>query len=203
VYKLFLDKYFSLTVRLILGKALLFFVMWKFVFLFFLRESKVIDYPLTAHIGEYSTLLLNTLVAPPNFTVNREFRQSIRAGTVFKYEVSQVYYNNKKVVYVADGCNALELMVGFIGFIFCLPSRFWRKVRYIIFGLIIIHSINIVRCSGLTYVNLYHQPYFHQAHFYWFKGAMYSIVFILWMLYLRKVQFKFNYGVPKTHAGIV
>ncbi len=188
--KILLNNYFPLTVRLILGKALLFFLVWKFIFIFFLRESKIIDYPLTTHVGEYSIKFLNSFGFPSDFIINRELRKSIRNGKTSEYEVSQVYYNNKKVVYVADGCNALELMVGYIGFIFCLPSRFKRKARYIILGLITIQSLNIVRIAGLIYVNKFHQVHFDFVHLYLFKGVVYSATLGMWMLYLRKVQIK-------------
>lgn len=197
-----LNNFFPLTVRLILGKALLFFIVWKFVFLFFLRETKIVDYPLTENVGEYSTMLLNTFVSSPEFTVKREFRKDNNMqGKVFQHEVSQVYYNKKKVAYVDDGCNGLELMVGFIGFIFCLPSPLKRKIKYLILGLLTIYCLNILRCSGLIYINLYYQPYFDLAHRYWLKGAMYSIVFIMWMLYLRKVDL--DYYFPKTKMGTI
>jgi len=176
------NNYFSLTVRLVLLKALLFFLIWKFVFIFFLRETKLIDHPLTTHIGEYSTKLLNSFVDPPTFVVKREFIKSS--------EISQIYNNNRKVVYVADGCNALELMVGYIGFIFCLPSGFWRKVLYIVLGILAIHSINIIRIAGLIYVNEFHQVHFDFTHLYLFKAIMYSFTFAIWMLYMRKIEVK-------------
>ncbi len=202
MFRRFLDTFFPITVRLILGKALLFFVVWKFLFLFFLRETKVIDYPLTKNVGEYSTTLLNTFVSSPKFVVKRELRYDNNLqGKTYQHEVSQVYYNKKRVAYVDDGCNGLELMVGFIGFIFCLPSALKRKVKYLILGLLTIYCLNILRCSGLIYINLYYQPYFDLAHRYWLKGAMYSVVFIIWMLYLRKVDL--NYYFPKTKVSTV
>lgn len=185
-FKLFLNNYFPLTVRLIIFKALLFFVVWKFIFIFFLLDSK--DHPLTTHVGEYSTKLLNSILDVSSFSVNREFRESVslREGKTFMVEVSQVYFNNNKVVYVADECNSLELMVLYIGFIFCMPSSFWRKTLYIVLGILVLDILNIFRCSGLIYVNLYYRNYFDFFHRYLFKTVMYCATFVMWMFYSRK-----------------
>lgn len=181
--KLFINNYFPFTVRLIISKALLFYILYR---LFFSLQLNTINYPLTSNVGEYSIKLLNTFVDPPNFSVKREFVNGE------EFISSQIYFNDKKVVYIADGCNSLIIFVRYFSFIFCFPSRFWRKFFYLISGIVIIHLLNIFRCAGLAYINLYHYPYFDLTHDYWFKWILYGAMFVMWILYLRKVQFQHN-----------
>ncbi len=181
-FRLFLNNYFPITVRLILVKALLFFMFYKFIFSF---ELTPLNYPLTSHVGEYSTKLLNVFIDPA-FNVKREYVNNQ------VYQSSQIYFNNTKVVYIANSCNGFIAFMRYISIIFCFPSRFWRKFLYLIIGLLTIHILNIIRCAALAYINLYHQPYFVLAHDYLFKMVLYGAIFIMWILYLRKVQFQDN-----------
>ncbi len=179
-----------LPIRLFLGKAFLFFVVWQIVYSVFLYDSQFIDRILTNHVGEYSAKLLNNLGAMSGFTAKNEKWDSIYAGETLKNEVSAIYHNNNKVLYIANACNGLTLMVLYIGFIVCMPSKFWRKVIYIILGVIILDSINILRCVGLIYLREYFQAYFQFAHHYLFKIMVYGATFAIWSFYSRKINLK-------------
>ncbi|MDG1728678.1 MAG: archaeosortase/exosortase family protein [Algibacter sp.] len=179
-----------LPIKLFLGKALLFFFVWKFIYVIFLYDSKFIDYPLTTHVGEASTKSLNSLSSMNGFISKRRITSSIYEGELKKREASQIYHNNKLVLNIADSCNGLELMILYIGFIVCMPSGFWRKVLYIILGVIIIDVINISRCMGLIYLREYFHAYFDFAHHYLFKATVYTATFLMWMVYARKIHLK-------------
>lgn len=191
-YKILLDNYFPFTVRLILFKALLFYIIYKSILSLDLR---FINYPLTTHVGEYSITLLNTFVGTSDFSVKREYVNGEEALS------SQIYYKSKKVVYIVDSCNGHIVLLRYIGLIFCFPSSFWRKVKYIIIGLIIMHILNTVRCAGLAYINLNHQPFFNEAHNFWIKWIVYGPISIIWILYLRKIPFPFNLSNKKERIA--
>lgn len=184
-----LNNYFPSTVRLILIKALLFFMFYKFLFSL---ELKTVHYPLTSHVGKYTTILLNTFVDAPYFSVNTEF---VKGQTT---PSSQIYFKNKKIVFIADSCNGLIAFMRYLSFIFCFPSGIKRKLFYVILGAIIIHILNIIRCAALAYINLYHQSYFSVAHDHWFKYVMYGAILILWILFLRKVHLQNKLETQKT-----
>ena len=180
-----------LQVRLFLGKALLFFIVWKIVYGLFLSDSKILDHPLTTHVGEASVVVLNNLGDMSGFTSTRKVSTFVDGGELLVEEqASQIYHNDKLVLYIADVCNGLELMVLYIGFIVCMPSRFWRKVLYIIIGVILIDLINILRCTGLIYLREYFHAYFEFAHHYLFKATVYATTFLMWMVYSRKIHLK-------------
>lgn len=181
-----LKKDIPLPIRLFIGKALLLFIVWKLVYSLFLHDSKFLDYPLTTHVAEASTAFLNNSILLSGFTTQRAFAEDDSLIT----EASEIYHNNNLVLYIADACNGLELMVLYIGFIVCMPSKFWRKVIYIILGVLFIDIINILRCSGLIYLREYFHAYFDFAHHYLFKAVVYATTFLMWMVYSRKISLK-------------
>ena len=176
-------------IRLFLGKAFLFFVVWKLIYNVFLYDAKYLDRALTAHVGNASVTLINSLGAMNGFVSKREMTDNDNLG-ILKDEVSVIYHNDKVVLNIANVCNGLELMVLYIGFIICMPSRFLRKFLYIILGLIVLDGINILRCVGLIYLREYYAIYFQFAHHYLFNAMVYTGTFIMWILYSRKIQFK-------------
>ncbi|SFZ90498.1 exosortase/archaeosortase family protein [Flaviramulus basaltis] len=181
-----------LPIRLFLGKALLFFIVWKLVYGLFLSDSKILDHPLTTHVGEASVFVLNNLGDMSGFSSKKEVSTFVDDGgdLLVKEQASQIYHNDKLVLFIADVCNGLELMVLYIGFIVCMPSKFWRKTLYIIIGVILIDLINILRCTGLIYLREYFHAYFEFAHHYLFKATVYTATFLMWMFYSRKIHLK-------------
>lgn len=175
-----------LPIRLFLGKALLLFILWKIIYGVFLYNSKLLDYPLTTHVAEASTVFLNNSMLLSGFTTQRVYTGDEKSII----EASEIYHNNELVLYIADPCNGLELMALYIGFIVCMPSKFLRKVKYIILGILLIDIINILRCSGLIYLREYFHAYFDFAHKYLFKMVVYGATFIMWMVYSRKISLK-------------
>ncbi|GAB1857691.1 hypothetical protein MHTCC0001_25280 [Flavobacteriaceae bacterium MHTCC 0001] len=179
-------KDIPLPIRLFLGKALLFFLVWKIVYMFFLIETKIIDYPLTTHVADASVYVLNSMGFMSDFTSERVIY--VNGGN--ETESSEIVHNGNVVLYVADACNGLELFMLYIGFIVCMPSKFWRKVKYIIIGVIIIDIMNILRCCGLIYLREYFHQYFEFAHHYLFKIMVYAVTFVLWIVFSRKLTLK-------------
>ncbi|MGC6430090.1 MAG: archaeosortase/exosortase family protein [Jejuia sp.] len=175
-------------IRLFLGKALLFFIGWKLIYSFFLLDSKLLDYPLTTHVADASVFVLNN-IGMSGFAAERD---AIEDGGTFVESDSTmlIIHNNEVSLSIADECNALELFILYIGFIICMPSSFWRKVKYIIIGVIIIDIVNILRCCGLIYINENSTEYFEFAHHYVFKIVVYGTTFLMWIVYSRKLSFK-------------
>lgn len=179
-----------IQIRLFLGKALLFFIVWKSIYVIFLYDSKVLDFPLTEHIANSSVMVLNEFTSMSGFTAEREIKRVIDNGNLIIRGYSHIYHNNEIVLNVADECNGLEFLVLYIGFIVCMPSKFWRKLKYIAIGVIVLDGLNILRSSGLIYLREYFHAYFDFAHHYLFKVTVYSAAFIMWMVFTRKIKLK-------------
>ncbi|GAA3599798.1 archaeosortase/exosortase family protein [Flavivirga amylovorans] len=179
-----------LPIRLFLGKALLLFIAWEIIYSVFLFDSQFLDGPLTTHIGESSAQFLNNFTSMDGFVAKNESWTTTYEGELLEEKVSAIYHYDNKVLNIANVCNGLSLLALYVGFIICMPSKFWRKILYIILGLIILDVINILRCVGLIYLREYFYVYFEFAHHYLFKATVYTATFLIWMLYCRKIHFK-------------
>lgn len=179
-----------LPIRLFLGKAFLFFVIWKIIYVFFLFDSQFVDQLLTNHVGESSVKVLNSLSSMSGFTAISESYPEIYYGQIQEFNMSVIYHDGNKILNIANACNGLELLVLYIGFIVCMPSKFTRKFLYVIIGVLLIDGVNILRCVGLIYLREYLHSYFEFAHHYLFKIIVYSSTFLLWIIYSRKIQLK-------------
>ena len=88
---------------------------------------------------------------------------------------------------IDDTCNGLEIMFIYIGILLFLPtSSITRKIIFITGGLIVLIVANIVRCTALLWLYLFHHPYFDINHHYIFTFIMYTIIIAGWLLYLKK-----------------
>jgi exosortase/archaeosortase family protein len=177
-------------IRLFLGKAFLFFVIWKIIYGFFLFDSQFVDNLLTSHVGDSSVKVLNNLTSMTGFTAINETSIEPLYGEIQKFNMSVIYHNGVRILNIANACNGLELLVLYVGFIVCMPSSFKRKILYIIIGVLIIDIVNIIRCVGLIYLREYLHAYFQFAHHYLFKIMVYSSTFLLWVVFTRKIHLK-------------
>jgi len=179
-----------LPIRLFLGKALLFFMLWKIIYGFLLLGSSTIDNKLTMHVGVSSAYVLNNFTSMSGFSAKEEIYSEIFDGKTINHLYSVIYHNDYKVLNIAEACNGLELLVLYIGFIVCMPSKIGRKLVYIVLGVVLLDIINIFRCVGLIYLREYYNTYFQFAHHYLFKIMIYTGTFLIWMVYSRKIHLK-------------
>jgi exosortase/archaeosortase family protein len=189
-YQTFLNET-PATIRAFLRNALIVFAVWKVVYLVFLLDARILDKPLTDHVGEGTAWTLNLITTEKGFSSAAEIRESLFEGQIQINEVAQVRQYGKPIILIADGCNGLELIILYIGFIICFPSSYLKKGIYIILGTFIIYWSNIIRCSGLVYIKLhYHYDLFQFAHHYGFKITLYAIIFSMWILFTKTIKFR-------------
>ncbi|WP_372756519.1 archaeosortase/exosortase family protein [Mariniflexile sp.] len=194
IFNSFKEK-IPLPIRLFLGKAVLFFIVWKIIYGVFFVNTNSLDTILTSHVADASVFVLNNFTSMDNFEAVSEVYEETFGGEVVLNKASTIYHNNYIVLNIADACNGLELIVLYIGFIVCMPSKFLRKALYIAIGIILLDIANILRCVGLIYLREYYHAYFEFAHHYIFKIVVYSVTFLIWVVYTRKIHLK-NEVIP-------
>jgi len=177
-----------LPVRLFLGKALLFFIVWKIAYTFFLFDSQLLDKILTTHVGNASAFILNNSGFMSGFSSITETYDEFYGDEILNNSASTIYHNGNKILHIANVCNGLELIVLYIGFIVCMPATIKRKLLYIVIGVLLLDLINIFRCVGLIYLREYFDAYFDFAHHYLFKAIIYISTFIIWIRFSRKIN---------------
>jgi len=90
---------------------------------------------------------------------------------------------------IDDTCNGLEIMLIYIGILLLLPYKFnLRKLLFILGGLIVLITANMIRCTALLWLFIFHHKYFDINHHYVFTFIMYGIIISGWLLFMKKRQ---------------
>lgn len=98
----------------------------------------------------------------------------------------KIIYNGKYVSRIIEGCNALSVMILFVSFVVAFTGRWKQTLFFVIFGLLLIHLLNISRIALLS-VALYHYPqHEHLLHAVIFPLIIYGVVFLLWVIWVNK-----------------
>ena len=98
------------------------------------------------------------------------------------------------IVRIIEGCNALSVMILFVAFILAFSKGFVKTFAYVIFGLIVIHILNVLRIALLTIGIMKYPEYKHILHGVIFPLIIYGTVFILWIVWVTK----FNRNAEKS-----
>ena len=92
----------------------------------------------------------------------------------------------KPLARVIEGCNSISIIILFIAFIVAFSSTIKTTLLYILFGSLLIYSINIVRIAIIV-IAMYEFPeYQHLLHQYLFPAIIYGVTFLLWFIWVRK-----------------
>lgn len=95
--------------------------------------------------------------------------------------------DNKYTVSVVEGCNSVSVIILFVAFIVAFSENL-KNIAFIFAGAVLIYIVNIIRIAILT-VALYRYPQYENIlHSVIFPGIIYSMVFILWMIWVRMLK---------------
>jgi exosortase family protein XrtF len=94
-------------------------------------------------------------------------------------EAVRILVNDKPIVRIVEGCNAMSVMILFAAFIVAFSGKFLRTTLYILFGLLLIHVLNILRISMLIVGILRFREYETLMHDIIFPLFIYGVVFAL------------------------
>ena len=147
-------------VRVAAKKAFLLFIVWKLVYLFLLLPTRVLDKPLTDAVGIQTAHLLNSVYRIEEFISKPAYSHSFMEGQLIVTQARLIFFKGSSVLFIADPCNGLELIILYIGFILVMPARLKRKLTYIFFGVLLIYFLNVLRCAGLVMIHIYFKHYF-------------------------------------------
>ncbi len=91
-----------------------------------------------------------------------------------------------RLVRIIEGCNAVSVMILFVAFILAFSKGFVKTIGFIIFGLIVIHVLNVLRIALLTIGIMKYPEYKHILHGVIFPLIIYGTVFFLWIIWVTK-----------------
>lgn len=98
----------------------------------------------------------------------------------------KLYVNGKAMTRIVEGCNAVSIMVLFTAFVVAFYAGFKRTLLYIVFGLFVIHVLNVLRIALLCISGYYYPEYMVFLHDVAFPVFIYGVVFILWVVWVLK-----------------
>lgn len=174
-----------------LKRALLIFIVWKLMYHLFLFNGRVIDKPLTDFSAKSTVCVMQLFYPQSSFIIRELHAEDPEMPGELTYG-EHIFKDGQRVIGIGDPCNALELYILFMGFIFAFPGSRMRKLFFIITGLLAIYISNIIRLYALSFMNMHRVNGVGMAHHYIFKLIVYAIIFGLWMAYAGKIQYEKN-----------
>jgi len=183
------------AVKQFLLKGILMLVVWKLLYLSLLFPTRVLDRPLTNTVGKLIVWGTNAITHPNDYTAKEELGRELDIDASARSVMQQsIYFDGRKVAGVYDSCNALELMVLYVGFIICIPAAPKRKWAFTLGGLAVIFVINVLRCIGVVYALRYYPQHADFIHHYLFELAVYATIIAMWLAFANKIN-------ANSHAG--
>ncbi len=162
------------NIRPFLLRAAILIVAWELLYNFILKPSGIPDDQLTRIVQVGAMKLLSFFY------------------TDVGEDENVIILNGSRAVSIARQCNGLELIVLYMGFIFCLPSSPKRMILFGAIGVLVIYILNIIRTAILAVMYDINHSMTDFAHHYVFKIIIYAVVFLGWVLYMKK---------PKQHEA--
>jgi len=90
------------------------------------------------------------------------------------------------IVRIIEGCNAISVMILFVAFVLAFSKGLVKTAGFVVFGLLIIHILNILRIAFLTIGIIKLPAYEHVLHGVIFPLVIYGTVFFLWIIWVTK-----------------
>ena len=95
---------------------------------------------------------------------------------------------NRSIISVYEGCNGLNVLIIFWAFIFAFGPWGKRLTIFSLAGMVIIHVANLVRLVLLFFVAYYYSNALYFIHKYFFTAAIYVVVLVLWLWWIRNIR---------------
>ncbi len=156
------------NIRPFVIRAAILLIGWELLYTFILMPAGIPDDQLT-QVVQYGGM-----------EVLKWFYTDVRA------DGNTIILDGVEAVDIARQCNGLELIVLYLGFLLCVPTNIKRMVAYGVIGTLIIYTLNIFRTAALAAMFEQSHKMADFAHHYLFKIIIYAVVFLGWVLYLKK-----------------
>lgn len=168
-----------------LKRALFIFIIWELLYHLFLFNGRIVDKPLTDWSANGALQIMQVFYPNGRLMVREEGNYPFDTPHDLFF-MDTLYMDGRKIVGVADPCNALELYTLYLGFLIAYPSSVKRKLLFSLAGIVIIYMANILRLAALASINIHRMVAVDIAHHYVFKIMVYALIFGLWVLFTKK-----------------
>jgi exosortase family protein XrtF len=91
----------------------------------------------------------------------------------------------KIILTTYEGCNGINVMIVFVSFLAAFGGSRKKLIWFLPVGIVLIHLSNLGRIVLLYFVSVGFPRYFYYVHKYIFTAAIYGVVFVLWILWVK------------------
>jgi exosortase family protein XrtF len=98
----------------------------------------------------------------------------------------KLFYNQKYVARIVEGCNAISVIVLFISFVVAFSGKLKTTLFFIFGGSLLIYVLNVLRIAALSALIFYFPKQESFLHGVLFPLYIYGVVFMLWLIWVRK-----------------
>lgn len=98
----------------------------------------------------------------------------------------RIYFQNKYIVQIVEGCNGVSVVILFISFIVAFSGSLKNTLLFIFGGTLLIYILNVLRIAMLIVLMYYLPEKKHLMHSVLFPAVIYGAVFILWVIWVNK-----------------
>ncbi len=98
----------------------------------------------------------------------------------------KLFYKQQYVARIVEGCNAVSVIILFISFVVAFSGKLQTTLLFIFGGSLLIYSLNVLRIALLSVLIFYfpkQEPFLHGVLF---PLYIYGVVFMLWLIWVRK-----------------
>jgi exosortase/archaeosortase family protein len=173
-----------IAVRHFLLRSLLLFIVWQTCYLLWLAPLRIIDRPLTLATGHFGARLLQSCI--PNTRIICKESMPLITKDYYQQGAIHLWAGARRLVGLADACNALGLYMLYAGFLIAYPATKKRMYTFWFLGWLSIFFLNALRVMALAWIQ-YHWPEMSiYAHHWLFNTVVYLLIFYQWWRYCHE-----------------
>lgn len=158
---------------LFLSKFILMYLVANVLYGLYVSSFRKRPDPITSVIAAQTSMCLNVLGHNTSWIENTD------------KPTTQINQGMRPILLVYEGCNGINVMVIFLAFIIAFGPFDRTMIWFIPLGLTLLHLANLVRLILLFEVTTKIPTYFYFVHKYFFTAAIYLVVLLLWVWWVR------------------
>jgi exosortase family protein XrtF len=160
-----------------LGKFLLTYLLLTFVYKSYLSQYDVQQFEVDSFTELVAEQTKDLMLL---FNCDAAIKPNVKESAV------NIYYNQRSMARIIEGCNALRVIILFISFVVAFSGKIKPTILFLFGGSLLIHILNVSRIALLCVLMYYYPEQQHFLHGVLFPLFIYGVVFLLWIIWVNK-----------------
>lgn len=162
---------------LFLGKFLLTYLLLTLVYKSYLSQYDVQQFEVDS---------FTQIVANQTRDLMLLFNCDVSIAPNLKESAVNIYYNQRSMARIIEGCNGLSVIILFISFVVAFSGKIKPTLLFLLGGSLLVHILNVSRIALLCVLMYYYPKQQHLLHGVLFPLFIYGVVFLLWIIWVNK-----------------